>query len=182
MASSIVSRVLEGIFGFGKKVELVINFDEQQNLNTKKFRNTGWHQKLASLNIVNNGKDTAEKCKVEITVLDRPGNPDHLQDEYDLSWGSTYSKSIESGSTDIQGNENKKLNVLFTHEGKEGGWIATSEALSNVDEENASYLPPGKYEFELKLNSKNTDDQTKKIIASIPENWRQLDVEITDTE
>lgn len=182
MASSIVNRVLEGIFGFGKNVDLVISFNEKQNLKTKKFKNTGWHQKVASLNIVNNGSDTAEECEAELTVLDRPGNPDHLQDKYELTWGSTYSGSLESNPTSIEGNQNKQLNVLLTHEGKEGGWITTSDALSNLDKENNSYLPPGRYEFELKLHSKNTDEQTKKVIASIPENWRQLKIEITETE
>lgn len=63
-----------------------------------------------------------------------------------------------------------------------GSWIAIPIALSVPNEANQAYLPPGNYKVEISVKCENGVGDTKIFNIKSPENWNELDIELSRKE
>lgn len=63
-----------------------------------------------------------------------------------------------------------------------GSWIAIPIALSVPSEANQAYLPPGNYKVEISVKCENGVGDTKIFAIKSPENWNELDIELSGKE
>lgn len=187
--------------------KLKIVLDPQWKSRPVKYVDTGIIRKVSEL-VVRNEGNIARRCIATLKVVEKSTEAENLDNEHNLHWVDVdYSlKTNEPETIDI-GSEPRRFDVVFTpkHEFKieekvpvnvaptppppkilgtteaqsEGSWIATPIALSAPNEANPAYLPLGNYKVEISVKCENGDGDTKIFTIKSPENWNELDIELS---
>ena len=158
-----------------------ITFSKDTGLWSWYFEDTGWRRKFATLNIKNNGKDTAKRCVAVMTILKKPRDADNVEDKYTLHWAEVGYTTRTTGAEPVDiGPEPARLDVAFTQQGQpiKGCWIAMPLALLGSLRRNQAYLLPGGYEVEIRIGCENGKGDKKKFKVTSPDNWEDLDFDI----
>lgn len=74
------------------------------------------------------------------------------------------------------------ISEKFQETPSKGSWIAIPIALSVPSEANQAYLPPGNYKVEISVKCENGLGDTKIFNIKSPENWNELDIELSNKE
>jgi hypothetical protein len=142
-----------------------------------KYKDTGWQREVVTLEVRTNRNRKALGAKAIIKVLSKPPDANALENERDLHWaGTDYLASTTAEYPIDIGMTPQRLDVFFTHEGQKmpGCWLGTSWALMDVPAKDQYYMPPGKYEFELKVVSENGKGQKRRYRFSSPNQGEKL--------
>ena len=173
--------LIKDLIKFHRKPKLQINFGKDTCLRTYSFEDTGWVRHFATLNIKNNGKDTAKRCVAVMTILKKPRDASNVEDRCALHWAGVDYSTQTTGAQPVDiGPEPRRLDVAFTQQDQpiKGCWIAMPLALSGFLRRNQAHLLPGDYEVEIEIRCENGKGDTKKFRVTSPDNWRDLDWDI----
>jgi len=77
--ASFIRLLIKDLIKFYRKPKMQITFSKDTGLRTWSFEDTGWLRKFATLNIINNGKDTAKRCVAVMTILKKPGDANNVK-------------------------------------------------------------------------------------------------------
>ena len=179
--ASFIRLLIKDLIKFYRKPKMQITFSKDTGLRTWSFEDTGWLRKFATLNIINNGKDTAKRCVAVMTILKKPRDANNVEDEYALHWAEVGYTTRTTGAEPVDiGPGPARLDVAFTQQGQpiKGCWIAMPLALSGSLRRNQAYLLPGDYEVEIRIECENGKSDKKKFRVTSPNNWEDLDLDI----
>ena len=179
--ASFIRLLIKDLIKFYRKPKMQITFSKDTGLRTWSFEDTDWVRKFATLNIINNGKDTAKRCVAVLTILKKPSDANNVEDEYALHWAEVGYTTRTTGAEPVDiGPGPARLDVAFTQQGQpiKGCWIAMPLALSGSLRRNQAYLLPGDYEVEIRIECENGKSDKKKFRVTSPNNWEDLDLDI----
>lgn len=179
--ASFIWLLIKDLIKFYRKPRMQITFSKDTGLWSWYFEDTGWRRKFATLNIKNNGKDTAKRCVAVMTILKKPGGAINVEDEYALHWAGVDYTSQTTGAEPVDiGPEPRRLDVAFTQQGQQmkGCWVAMPLALLGSLRRNQAYLLPGDYEVEIRIGCENGKGDKKKFKVTSPDNWEDLNLDI----
>ncbi len=142
-----------------------------------KYKDKGWEREVVTVEIKNKRNRKALGAKAVISLLTKPNEAKLLENDRDLHWaGSNYCPSTTSEYTIDIGATPQRLDVFFTHKGitEPGCWLGTSWALSDIPVKDQFYMPPGNYEFELRVVCENGKGQKKRYLFKSPDCGEKL--------
>lgn len=179
--ASFIWLFIKDFIKFHKRPRIQITFSKDTDLRIWTFADTSWVRKVATLNIKNNGKDTAKRCVAIMSILKKPRDANNIEDECALHWAGVDYTTQTTGAEPVDiGPEPRRLDVAFTQQGQQinGCWIAMPLALSGSLIRNQAYLLPGDYEVGIRIGCENGKSHKKKFRVTSPDSWEDLDFDI----
>lgn len=149
-----------------------------QNLDIKNwnFLNMGETRRFITLEVVNNKRQTAQRCVAVAEIVRRPIGVSHLQKTYPLHWADTPYSALTTGAEPVDiGMEPRRLDIAFTTPNdKDRAWIAMPLALSAPGKVGQAALPKGEYVIRIQVSCSNGKGDSKLLKLLSPTEWQDL--------
>ena len=162
-----------------ERAELQVRpLDAKRDLAVWQVDNTPLKQKVFTLEVVNVGHRTANRCIARLNILQVPVGASVRDTSHPLHWAGTDYTTLDTGANPVDiGSEHRRLDVVFTRStGHVGCWIATPLALSDINGAPQNHLPPGSYEAEVVLSCDRGRGCRVGLRIESPTQWSELSV------